>query len=113
MIGTGIGLGLAGYRINPAGGPIPVLDINFRDYKTFSSAIGPTASFSRASTGTYFDETGVLRTAAINAGRINHVYNGTSWVCKGGLIESQATNLALYSEDFSNAYWTKESGVIT
>lgn len=107
MIGTGIGLGLAGYRINPAGGPVPVLDINFRDYKTFSSAIGPNASFSRASTGTYFDETGVLRSAAINAGRINHVYNGTSWVCKGGLIEDQRTNEALYSEDFSNAAWTK------
>jgi len=100
MIGTGLGLGLAGYRINPAG-VLPVLDINFRDFKTFSSAIGPTASFSRASSGTYFDETGVLRTASTNVGRINHVYNGSTWVCKGGLIEEQRTNLANYSEDFT------------
>lgn len=110
MIGTGLGLGLAGFRINPAGGPVPVLDINFRDYKTFSSAIGPTASFSRASTGTYFDETGVMRTAAVNTGRINHVYNGTSWVCKGGLIEEQRTNLLTNSEDFNHASWDQVSG---
>lgn len=113
MIGTGIGLGLAGYRINPAGGPIPVLDINFRDYKTFNSSIGPTASFSRASTATYFDETGVMRTAAINAGRINHVYNGTSWVAKGGLLEEQRTNSAQSSEDFSNAFWIKSTATIS
>lgn len=111
MIGTGIGLGLAGYRINPAGGPIPVLDINFRDYKTFSSAIGPTASFSRASTATYFDQTGVLRTAAINAGRINHVYNGTSWISRGLLIEEQRTNICLQSNSF-NTTWGENSGVM-
>ena len=110
MIGTGLGLGLAGYRINPAGMMLPVLDINFRDFKSFSSTIGPTASFSRASSGTYFDETGVLRTASTNVGRINHVYNGSTWVCKGGLIEAQRTNIAQYTEDFSNVYWTK-SGI--
>jgi hypothetical protein len=105
MIGTGIGLGLAGYRINPAGMMLPVLDINFRDVKTFSSTIGPTASFSRASSGTYFDETGVLRTASTNVGRINHVHDGTGWVCKGGLIEEQRTNLAPYSEQINDASW--------
>lgn len=105
MIGTGLGLGLAGYRINPAGMMLPVLDINFRDFKSFSSTIGPTASFSRASSGTYFDETGVLRTASTNVGRINHVYNGTSWVCKGGLIEEQRTNLVPYSEQINDASW--------
>jgi hypothetical protein len=110
MIGTGIGLGLAGYRFNPAG-VLPVLDINFRDFKTFSSTIGPTASFSRASSGTYFDSTGVLQTASTNVGRINHVYNGTSWVCKGGLIEEQRTNLLQYSESFNTTpYWQPASG---
>jgi len=104
MIGTGIGLGLAGYRFNPAG-VLPVLDINFRDFKSFSSTIGPNASFSRASSGTYFDETGVLRTASTNVGRINHVHDGTGWVCKGGLIEEQRTNLAPYSEQINDASW--------
>jgi hypothetical protein len=28
-----------------------------------------------------------------------------------GLIESPRTNLVLYSEDFSNAYWTKQAGI--
>ncbi len=104
MIGTGIGLGLAGYRINPAGMMLPVLDINFRDSKSFSSTIGPTASFSRASSGTYFDETGVLRTASTNVGRISHVYNGSTWVCKGGLIEEQRTNSILQSQDFGTTW---------
>jgi hypothetical protein len=105
MIGTGIGLGLSGYRFNPAG-VLPVLDINFSDFKSFSSAIGPTASFSRASSGTYFDETGVLRTASTNVGRINHVYDGTGWVCKGGLIEEQRTNIALQSSTLNTSPWT-------
>jgi hypothetical protein len=112
MIGTGIGLGLAGYRFNPAG-VLPVLDINFRDFKTFSSTIGPTASFSRASSGTYFYETGVLRTASTNVGRINHVYNGTSWVCKGGLLEEQRTNLILQSNSLSTSPWSNSDYTIT
>jgi hypothetical protein len=45
----------------------------------------------------------VLTTAAINGPRFNHVYNGSSWVSKGLLIEEQRTNIATYSEDFSNA----------
>jgi len=40
--------------------------------------------------------------------RGNHVYNGTSWVNAGVLIESEArTNLVTYSNDFTNASWTK------
>lgn len=112
MIGTGIGLGLAGYRFNPAG-VLPVLDINFRDSKSFSSTIGPTASFSRASSGTYFDETGVLRTASTNVGRINHVHDGTGWVCKGGLIEEQRTNSQKWSEDLTNAVFIKSNCTVS
>jgi hypothetical protein len=32
-------------------------------------------------------------------------------VNSAGLIESPRTNLVLYSEDFSNAYWTKQAGI--
>ena len=44
-----------------------------------------------------------------NVGRINHVYDGTGWVCKGGLIEEQRTNTCLYSSDIANAYWSGTS----
>ena len=40
--------------------------------------------------------------------RGNHVYNGTSWVNAGVLIESEArTNLVTYSNDFTDASWAK------
>lgn len=108
MIGTGIGLGLAGYRINPAGfGALPALDLWFSNFKTLSATTGPTPSFSRASSGTYFDGNGVLQTASTNVARFNHTYNGTSWVSKGLLIEGQRTNLILQSNTLTDAAWSK------
>lgn len=73
--------------------------------KTFSDAITHT----RASTATYVDSTGTLQTAAINEPRVgHHVWNGSAWVNEGLLHESEArTNLLTYSEDLSNAAWTK------
>jgi len=79
------------------------LDLNFSNSLSLTPTVGPTPSFSRASTGTYFNASGVLTSAAINAPRFDHVYNGTNWVSKGLLVEEQRTNLATYSEDFSNA----------
>lgn len=46
------------------------------------------ASFSRASTATYIDKSGVLRTAAVNEPRFEH---------EGLLVEGQSTNLLLNS----------------
>ena len=110
MIGTGIGLGLSGFRVNPPGFPA-TLDLNFASSLSLTSSSGITPSFSRASTGTFFNSSGVLTTAAVNGPRFNHVYNGSSWVSKGLLVEEQRTNLALYSQDFTNIYWTKTAPV--
>jgi hypothetical protein len=76
---------------------------------TFANAITHT----RASTATYVDSTGTLQTAAINEPRVgHHVWNGTAWVNEGLLHESEArTNLLTYSEDLSNAAWTKNTGI--
>jgi hypothetical protein len=81
--------------------PDPTLNLQFALNKTLTPVVGPTPSFSRASTGTYFNSSGVLTSAAINAPRFDHTYNGTSWISKGLLIEEQRTNLYLYSEDLS------------
>lgn len=112
MIGTGIGLGLAGYRLNPPG-VLPVLDLRFATDKSLTAFAGPTPSFSRASSGTYFDANGVLQSAGVNAARFNHVFNGTSWVSRGLLVEEQRTNLALYSEQIDHTAWLKFDSNVT
>jgi hypothetical protein len=54
--------------------------------------------FKRASLGTYFDLSGVLRTAAVDTPR---------YETNGLLIEGPATNLLLWSEQLDNAAWAK------
>ena len=61
-------------------------------------------TFTRASTGTFLGSNGLLQTAAINTPRVEYDANG---VAKGLLIEEARTNLVTYSEDFTNASWTK------
>ncbi len=94
-------------------GPSAVLDLNFASLLSLTPSVGPTPSYTRASTGTYFDASGVLTTTAINGPRFDHVYNGSSWVSKGLLIEEARTNLVLWSEDQSNAVWTKDGSSIS
>ena len=108
MIGTGIGLGLSGFRVNPPGFPA-TLDLNFASSLSLTSSSGITPSFSRASTGTFFNSSGVLTSAAINDPRFNHVYNGSSWVSKGLLVEQQRVNYVKYANDLSTN-WTNEAG---
>jgi len=76
------------------------------------SALPSEFTFTRASTGTYFDSAGVLQSAATNAPRFDHVFNATSglWVPKGLLIEGAATNLQTYSRDLTNAAYSKGNG---
>jgi len=93
--------------------PDPTLNLQFALNKSLTPVAGPAPSFSRASTGTYFNASGVLTSASINTPRFDHVYSGGQWVSKGLLVEEQRTNLALWSEDLSNGYWTKTNCSIT
>jgi hypothetical protein len=70
-----------------------------------SQRIDPRFTFTRNSTGTYVDASGILRTAGANQPRIDH--NFATGEGLGLLVEEARTNLALHSEDFSNAYWSK------
>jgi len=112
MIGTGIGLGLSGFRVNPPGFPA-TLDLNFATTLSLSSSSGITPSFSRASTATYFNSAGVLTSAAINGPRFDHVYNGSSWVSKGLLVEEQRTNILLDSATLSTQSVTTTGAAYT
>ena len=78
----------------------PTLDLNFASSRTVDSRI----AFTRASTATYFDEFGVMRTAPANTPRID--FDPVTGECKGLLIEESRTNLLTYSEQFQNAAWT-------
>lgn len=67
-------------------GPVPSLDLRFAQDLSLTGK-GPTPSFSRASTGSYFDSAGVLRYANVNT--------------------------ILYSEEFGNAYWAANASTVT
>jgi len=61
-------------------------------------------SFTRASTATYIDKSGVLQTAAINEARFEK---------QGLLIEGQSSNGLIYSGDLTNSVWTAAQGTKT
>jgi len=56
---------------------------------------------SRSSVATYYDETGIIRTAPINSPRYGYKYNGRKWVETGLILEGSATNSI--QNFFSNA----------
>ena len=101
-----LGIGTAVTRGGGLYGPPPQLDLNFASLLSLTPSVGPTPSYTRASTGTYFDASGVLTTAAINGPRFDHVYNGSSWVSKGLLVEEARTNNILQSQDLTTTWAT-------
>ena len=69
----------------------PTIDLNFAGSRT----VDPRITFSRASTATYFDEFGVMRTVPVDTPRID--FDPVAGECKGLLMEEQRTNLLLNS----------------
>ena len=67
-------------------GYAPTLDLLFAADKSLTAYTGPTPSFSRASAGTFFNSSGVLKTAAYN--------------------------LINYSQDFENSYWASSNVIV-
>jgi hypothetical protein len=55
------------------------LDLKFSDNLSLTPVVGPTPSFSRASTGSYFDSTGTLRYAVVNVLTNSENITGTGW----------------------------------
>ena len=69
-------------------------------------AVTDSGSFTRASTATYCGSDGLIKTAAVNAPRLN--YNPEN-LSSGPVLqlESAATNLITYSDQLDNAAWAK------
>lgn len=85
----------------------PSLDIDL----VGSKSVSPLVSFSRSSTGTYFDSDGLLKTAGVNQPRFD--YDPVTGELKGLLVEESRTNVLTYSDQFDNAAWSTYNCTIT
>lgn len=105
MIGTGIGLGVSGFRLPSLNIGSPVFDAFFSTNNSLTPTVGPTPGFSRASTGYAFTSSGVHTSYVIDAPRFHHVYDGTSWISRGLRVEGQVTSNSTNSGVFGGG-WT-------
>jgi hypothetical protein len=90
-----------------------VLDLQFASNKSLTPLVGPTPSFSRASTKMVVGSTGLLSQVAIDVPAFTHYWNGSQWICDGLDNEDQRINQALYSEQIDNAWWPKYRVTVT
>jgi hypothetical protein len=81
------------------------LDLNFARNKSLIDSISGNnlITFTRASSGTFVGDDGLIQTATTDVPRFDH--NPTTGESLGLLVEAQNTNLLLQSEDFSTT-WT-------
>jgi len=86
----------------------PSFSREFASEKTLNNGTGPTITFTRASSATYFDASGTLQTAAVDEPRFDHeVFTGVS---RGLLIEESRTNIVLNSQASGSIVGTIGSG---
>jgi hypothetical protein len=81
-----------------------------------SGGIGGPIAFSRSTSGTYIGSDGYIKTASANEARFTYEYDSNGVLQYRGLyVDSQRTsyNYFNYSEDFSQAVWTKTNSSIT
>lgn len=69
------------------------------------------ATFSRAGTATYYDNAGILQSAAANQPRFDH--NPSTHAVTGLLIEDSSTNLLLQSQQFTITPWGNNGVTVT
>lgn len=80
----------------------PLLDMPLKNSLAMKAGVG-SATFTRASTATYIDRYGVLKTASVDEPRFEK---------EGYLNEGASTNVLIYSEQFDNASWAKSNATI-
>lgn len=92
-IGIGCGLGRASYGVT-------TLDF-------LAGSLDSRITFTRASSATRVNSSGLIESVSSNVARFD--YDPVTLACKGLLIEEARTNLCLYSDDLTNAAWTKSN----
>jgi hypothetical protein len=78
----------------------PTLDLNM-----LSGVLDPRITFARASSGTYFDATGMLQIASANEPRFS--YDPSTFAPRGLLVEPSRPNAVLHGSDLTDAAWVK------
>jgi hypothetical protein len=91
----------------------PSFSRDFAGLKTLDHGAGPAITFTRASNATFFDANGTLQTASNDTPRFDHDPATAGNPSRGLLIEEARTNLLERSEEFDNAYWTKNNCTIS
>jgi hypothetical protein len=84
----------------------PTLSFDFVN----AGVLDPSVTFTRPTSATYFDETGILRVANPNTPRFD--FNPSTLTAQGLLIEESRTNLLLQSANFTTT-WTQTNVTIT
>jgi hypothetical protein len=84
----------------------PTLSFDFVN----AGVLDPSVTFTRPTSATYFDETGILRVANPNTPRFD--FNPSTLAAQGFLIEESRTNLCLQSADFSTT-WSATNVTVT
>jgi len=79
----------------------PTLNLNFAAAGRLDSRV----TFTRSSTATYTNQIGLIQSAAVNEPRFD--YDPVTLAARGLLVEEQRVNQATYSDDLTNAAWTK------
>ena len=89
----------------------PTLNLNFAR----SKKLDPRITFTRTSSATRTNAQGLIEVVSADTPRFDHSYNSSSGSVNslGLLIEESRTNLVLRSEEFDNAYWTKNGTTVT
>lgn len=82
-----------------------------KSYNFLTGSLDADFTFTRATTGYYYNSSGTLVSAAINSPRFD--YNPSTLELKGLLIEDAATNLCLQSQTLDSASWTKVNVTVT
>jgi hypothetical protein len=82
---------------------VPSLDLRFAESKSLVDSVSGQnlITFTRASTGTFVDSDGVIRSAGNDVARFDH--NPLTGECLGLLVEEQRSNIAISSQVFSGA----------
>lgn len=81
-----------------------------KSYNFLTGSLDADFTFSRATTGYYYDNTGTLVSAAINTPRFD--YNPTTLELKGLLVEDAATNLCIQSQALNSVSWSKANSSV-
>lgn len=89
--------------------PVAALDLNFANSLSLTDSVSGNnlVTFTRASTGTYVDASGVIQTASADAPRFDH--DPSTGESLGLLIEESRTN---YIKNYSNYFTTEQNCTI-